>query len=79
MAEKKTSKSQEVLFVSAKELSLMLGISVRQIWRLRATGQLPKPIYLGSSVKWKINEIAEWVESNCPDLETWQTMKETSK
>lgn len=79
MAEKTVSLSQEVLFVSAKELSLMLGVSLRQVWRLNETGKLPRPIRLGGSVKWKLNEIAEWVENNCPDLETWQAMKETSK
>jgi len=73
---KKISKTRQVLTITAKELALVLGISPRQVWRLNAMGKLPKPIRLGGSVRWKISEIADWIDSDCPDLQTWEAIKE---
>lgn len=74
MAKKRVNKLTEVLVVSAKELSLMLGISVRQIWRLRAAGQLPKPVYLGGSVKWRCLDIELFIDCGC-DMELFNARK----
>ena len=64
------------LAVSAKELAGMLGISLRQVWRLNSTGKLPKPIRLGGSVKWRRDEIVAWLGQNCPDRQTWDAIKQ---
>jgi len=76
---KKISKLQQVLFMTTQEFALVIGVSPRQVWRLNAMGKLPKPIRLGGSVKWKISEVADWIDSNCPDLQTWEAMKEAEK
>ncbi len=63
------------LVVSAKVLAQLLGVSVRQVWRLNATAKLPKPIRLGGSVKWLRKEIDAFVEAGCPNRQTWEAMK----
>lgn len=73
--ETKQVNQTQPLVISAKQLSEMLGVSVRQVWRLNATGKLPKQIRLGGSVKWKRNEIIDWLGQNCPDRQTWEAMK----
>ena len=63
------------LVVSAKVLAQLLGVSVRQVWRLNATAKLPKPIRLGGSVKWLRKEIDAFVEAGFPNRQTWEAMK----
>lgn len=74
------SNIRKAQLISAKQLAEeVLGVSIRQVWRLNATGKLPRPIRLGGSVKWKTSEITDWFEKNCPDRQTWEAMKEVTK
>ena len=80
MAEQKqeqVNQTQQPLAVSARELSAMLGVSLRQIWRLNSTGRLPKPVRLGGSVKWRRDEILAWLGQNCPARSEWEAIRET--
>lgn len=63
------------LTVPAKELAAMLGISLRQVWRLNSAELLPRPIYLGGSCKWLRKEIEAFLEAGCPDRESWEARK----
>ena len=65
------------LVVSAKELAALLGVSLRHVWRLNATGKLPKPVRLGGSVKWRRDEIIAWLSQNCPARSEWEAIRET--
>jgi len=69
----------QAIAVSAKQLAQMMGVSMRQIWRLNSSGKLPKPIHLGGSVRWNRGEILNWFEAQCPDLQTWEAMKEVQQ
>lgn len=62
--------------ISAKEFARLLGVSLRQIWRLNATGKLPRPVRLGGSVRWNRAEVMQWFnEAGCPDRQTWEARK----
>jgi prophage regulatory protein len=63
------------LAVSARQLSQMLGVSMRQCWRLNSAGKLPRPIRLGGSVRWNRAEIQQWFGAGCPDRKTWDARK----
>jgi prophage regulatory protein len=63
------------LAISARELAEMLKVSLRQIWRLNASGKLPKPVRIGGSVRWSRQEIVEWFEAGCLDCRIWQARK----
>lgn len=69
--------TREVLAIRARDLAEMLGLSVRQIWRLHSAGKIPKSIRLGGSVRWKRGEIMDWFDAGCPDRRTWEARKET--
>ena len=56
------------VLVTAKELSAMLSVSVRTIWRMRDAGRLPAPITIGSCVRWQTATIEEWVAAGCPQV-----------
>jgi excisionase family DNA binding protein len=63
-----TAKSFESapLMMTADELAETLCISKRQVWRLKAKGGLPKPVNIGTSVRWRRSDILEWIAAGCP-------------
>jgi len=73
------NKLAQSLAVSARELSEMLNVSLRQVWRLNSAGKLPKPIRLGGSVRWNQREVTAWFEAGCPDRKTWEATREVAK
>jgi predicted DNA-binding transcriptional regulator AlpA len=51
---------------NAKELSGVLSVSQRHVWRLNAAERLPKPVRLGRCVRWLESDIREWLGMRCP-------------
>ena len=73
---KQVSDNSQSIAISAKQLSQLLGVSLRQVWRLNATGKLPRPVRIGGSVRWNRAEVIRWFsEAGCPDRETWEARK----
>lgn len=52
--------------ISAEDLASRLSISQRTLWRLLERGQLPHPLRLGGSVRWRADELRQWIEAGCP-------------
>ena len=50
----------------AKDVSSILRLSVRQVWRLTSSGQLPKPIKVGHSTRWRLRDIRKFMEGAGP-------------
>jgi predicted DNA-binding transcriptional regulator AlpA len=44
-----------------------------------AAGRLPAPLRIGGSVRWRAEEIRDWLDAGAPDRETWERIKPTSK
>jgi predicted DNA-binding transcriptional regulator AlpA len=65
------AETAEVL-VSAQTLAARLAVSVRTLWRLRASGKVPRPIKLGGNVRWRTEEIDDWVHAGCPNATVWE-------
>lgn len=76
---KTNNNNEQSIAISAKQLSQLLGVSIRQVWRLSATGKLPKNLRLRGSVKWSRAEIIQWFEAGCPDRQTWEARKAVEK
>lgn len=55
-----------VELVNARELAKILSLSERTLYRLKSTGELPKPVVLGGSVRWRLSEIRQWIAKGCP-------------
>lgn len=58
--------------LTAKQVGLMLALSKRQIFRLNASGKLPRPVRIGGAVRWKLADIIRWQELDCPDRKTFE-------
>lgn len=56
------------LLLDVEEVAAMLDISMRSVWRRVSEGLMPKPIRLGTSVRWRRSEIEDWVAAGCPPI-----------
>jgi prophage regulatory protein len=52
--------------LTARELSDMLHVSVRTVWRLRSSAAIPAPVRIRGSVRWNRNEVQRWIDQGCP-------------
>ncbi len=53
--------TQENALLNVKEVAGMLNIGVSTIWRHVNNGQMPKPIKIGGSVRWRQTDIDQWI------------------
>jgi excisionase family DNA binding protein len=63
------------LALNAEEVAKLLGISSRHLWALNSSGRLPRPIRLGRSVRWRIEELRAWLAAGAPVRDRWETIR----
>jgi len=69
------SSEPECLVLSAAEVAKLLGISERHLWACHASGKLgPRPIALGRSKRWRVDELHAWVAAGAPARDRWDEM-----
>lgn len=56
--------SAELLDV--KGVAALLACSKRHIYRLADAGHMPRPIKLGTLVRWRRAELETWIGAGCP-------------
>jgi excisionase family DNA binding protein len=56
----------EPLLIPAAEFARLLQISKRTLWRQLSAGQIPRPVRFGGTVRWRLEEIREWISMGCP-------------
>lgn len=61
--------------LSAAEVAKLLGVSVRHVWTLYASGRLPQPVRLGRATRWHRTEIEAWMAAGAPSADRWTTIK----
>ena len=67
---------QRPLALSAQRLAERLGVSLRHVRRMDAAGLLPKPVRLGRSVRWSVEEVHAWMAAGAPDRRRWEQSKQ---
>ena len=67
----------EPLLLDVHAVARLLGVSVRTIHRLKATGEMPAPGRLGGRVLWRRDELDAWVKADRPNRETWARIRAT--
>lgn len=53
--------------LDVNQVGELLNCSPRHIYRLSDAGRMPKPLRLGSLVRWNRDVINDWIASGCPD------------
>lgn len=49
-----------------------LGVSRRKVWAMHSAGQMPAPVRMGRSVRWRACDIERWVALGCPSREEFE-------
>jgi len=63
---------QNPLLLSARQAALMCGKSLRT-WRTwDAAGWIPRPVRIGRSTLWRVDELRDWVAAGCPRRTEWE-------
>jgi excisionase family DNA binding protein len=52
--------------IAATAAAVLLGISTRHLLRLRDMGDIPAPLKIGRSVRWRRAELRDWLSAGCP-------------
>ncbi len=60
-----TAKPQALL-IDIDAVALLINESARTVQRLCDRGDIPPPVRLGRSRRWRRAEIVEWIEAGCP-------------
>ncbi len=65
--------------ISPAELAAVLCIGRSKLYEMKSAGQLPRPIKLGRSVRWRLSDIDQWLALGCPSQERFEKMKGGAK
>jgi excisionase family DNA binding protein len=49
-------------------VAAMLACSPRHVYRLADADRMPRPVRLGSLVRWDLDAIDQWIRAGCPSL-----------
>ena len=60
-----------VLCTDVRGVARMLNVSVRSVYRMSDAGNLPAPLTLGGSKRWRIAEIDAWTRAGSPPRKAW--------
>lgn len=58
--------------LTVREVATALKISPRQVWKLLASEQLPSPLKLSRSVRWRAGDISRFIDLGCPRREVFE-------
>lgn len=59
--------SESAALLTAKQVAAWLQISQRTLWRMRSAGQLPEPLRVGGTVRWRKDALEAWLAAGCPE------------
>jgi excisionase family DNA binding protein len=54
--------------LTIRELAKILKVSQRSIWRLVASGKLVEPLRVGGSIRWRRDDIRNWIDNGCEQV-----------
>ena len=57
----------ECQLLTVREVARLLAVGVRSVWRMASAGQMPRPVKIGRSARWRAAEVGRWIEAGCPD------------
>ena len=70
--------SSQAELLSARESAALCGVSVRQWWRWDSSGKVPAAVKIGSTKRWRRDELRQWIDAGCPLRMKWEIVREFS-
>jgi len=68
---KSKNKDLRRLLLNCREAAFTCGVDSKtwRNWHLR--GLIPTPVFVGRSLFWRLEELVQWIEADCPKREEW--------
>jgi len=66
------------LLLSASQAAAMCGISIRQWWRWDSMGRVPTAVRIGSTKRWRHEELKSWIQHGCPARKAWEEFQKST-
>ena len=54
--------------LNVTDVAAVLRVGQRTVWRLRDAGRMPAPVSIAGCVRWRLADVAAWVDAGCPDM-----------
>lgn len=58
----------EKLLLGVHEVSVLVGLCERSVWRMAAAGKMPKPVCIGRARRWRRDELMQWIAAGCQSV-----------
>ncbi|SRR5579871_5038419 len=69
------SSAPAALLLRARDAAAACSVSLATWWRWDAAARCPAPVRVGTSVRWRADELRNWIEAGCPDRKAWQASR----
>lgn len=69
------NKLEPPLLIGIAEVAHLIGLATRTARRKATAGQLPLPVKIGGTQRWRREEIETWVRAGCPARHRWELVK----
>ena len=56
--------------LDVRGVATLLDCSTRHVYRLADAGRMPRPVKLGSLVRWRRAELDAWINAGCPSQQS---------
>jgi predicted DNA-binding transcriptional regulator AlpA len=64
------------LLLNADQAAALCGVSAATWYRFRSAGRCPAPLILSRGcVRWRAQELRDWIAAGCPDRKTWEALR----
>ncbi len=64
----------ECMLIDAKDAAALCGMSRAAWYKRLSSGQVPRPVKIGSLARWRKDELAAWIAAGCPARSKWDAM-----
>lgn len=68
MSEDREDVDETTALLTVRRVATITGLATRTVWRYRDAGFLPPAVRIGSAVRWRRNDIEEWIKEGCPPV-----------
>lgn len=52
--------------LDVRAVAALCACSVRHVYRMADGGRMPRPVKLGALVRWRREELLDWIVAGCP-------------
>jgi len=79
MTKERLSQVSETL-LTAQAVADKLSLSRRAVFRMKSAGLICPAIRVGQgAVRWRLNDIEQWIQLGCPDRKTFEAMQQVGR